>query len=287
VRSALRKATVRRDGSAVQVEARLALEDTAALGEEVTRLTEYRLAANNLKQAALAMQNFHDSFGALPAAGITDKAGKPLLSWRVALLPYLEQGELYKQFKLDEPWDSDHNKKLLEKMPRIYAPPRGKTKEPYTTYMQVFTGPDTPFDPARATRGPASLGARLSQFADGTSNTLLVVEAGEAVPWTKPDDVVYDAKKAVPKLGGVFADGFHAAVADGSVWFFKKSLDPAALRALISPNGGEVFDWDKLPARPADGSRRGSFAPGPRATAPGAGDRPASTPPKKGMRDEG
>ncbi|HEY8503525.1 MAG TPA: DUF1559 domain-containing protein, partial [Gemmataceae bacterium] len=139
---------------------------------------------NNLKQIGLAMHNYHDTHGTFPAAAITDKQGRPLLSWRVAILPYLDQNNLYQQFKLDEPWDSEHNKKLLEKMPEIYAPVRGKAPQPHSTYYQVFTGPGTPF------AGPKGLHFR--EFKDGLSNTLLVVEAGVAVPWTKPQDIPYD-----------------------------------------------------------------------------------------------
>jgi RNA polymerase sigma factor (sigma-70 family) len=77
---------------------------------------------NNLKQILLAMHNYHDANGNMPH-DITDKDGKPMLSWRVAILPYIEQDNLFKQFKLDEPWDSDHNKKLLALMPSTYRTP--------------------------------------------------------------------------------------------------------------------------------------------------------------------
>src|SRR5205807_1793185 len=116
------------------------------------------------------------------------------LSWRVALLPYLEQNPLYKAFKLDEPWDSAHNKTLLAQMPELFAPVAGKTKEPLSTYYQVFTGPGTVFD------GPKGL-RLVADIPDGTSNTILIVEAGEAVAWTRPEDVPYSPKKDLPKLG--------------------------------------------------------------------------------------
>jgi hypothetical protein len=197
----------------------------------------------------LAFHNFESAFGRFHAAAICDKGGKPLLSWRVALLPFLEEDVLYKEFRKDEPWDSAHNKKLLAKMPKLYAPPlSGKPAKPHTTYYQVFTGPDTPFDPRAASGGPnLTLGPRVIDFKDGTSNTLLVVEAGEAVPWSKPVEVVYDAKKPVPKLGGLFPEGFHAALADGSVKFLGRKIDEKTLRALITPAGGEKIDWKKIP----------------------------------------
>jgi Protein of unknown function (DUF1559) len=134
---------------------------------------------NNLKQIGLAMHNYHDTFGKLPAAAICDKNGKPLLSWRVAILPYIEQDNLYKQFKLDEPWDSEHNKKLAMVTVPIYALPGDKVKRDMpSTFYRVFYGNDAMFD--------LKNGTGFNQIADGLSNTLMVVEAGEAVPWTKP-----------------------------------------------------------------------------------------------------
>src|SRR5882672_4340583 len=72
-------------------------------------------ASNDLKQLALAMHNYHSAYGQLPPAAVRDKNGKLLLSWRVLILPYIEQDNLFKEFKLEEPWDSDHNKKLIAK----------------------------------------------------------------------------------------------------------------------------------------------------------------------------
>jgi hypothetical protein len=213
-------------------------------------------SANNLKQMVLAMINFADATGGgLPANAIVDKTGKPLLSWRVAILPYIEENPLYREFKLDEPWDSKHNKKLLERMPKIYAPTiTGKPAKANSTYYQVFTGPDTAFNP-KAIRGAGAMtfGARYpAQFTDGTSNTILVVEAEKPVPWTKPEDVPYDPKKLIPKLGGLFPEGFHIALADGSTRIIARKFDEKQLRAAITPSGGEVLDWSKLPAPKRD-----------------------------------
>src|SRR5207253_5726964 len=92
------------------------------LAKKVTESAGREELTNNLKQIAIAFHNYasahRDHF---PAAAIYSKDGKPLLSWRVALLPYLEQDNLYKQFKLDEPWDSEHNKKLIARMPKVFA----------------------------------------------------------------------------------------------------------------------------------------------------------------------
>ncbi len=217
--------------------------DVAALKKkaELAELAGLKgVSENNLKQLALAMHNFHDTYNALPKPAIMSKDGKPLLSWRVAILPFIEQNQLYQEFKLDEPWDSPANKKLLAKMPRIYEPVRGKTKVPHSTYYQVFVGPMTMFEVGKKA-------LRLQDTLDGTSNTVMIVEAGEAVPWTKPEDLPFDPKgKTLPKLGGLFPDGFFAAMGDGSTRWISRNFDPATMRAVITRNGGEVIQPDKL-----------------------------------------
>src|SRR5207237_5706 len=116
---------------------------------------------------------------------------------------------------LDEAWDSQHNRKLIEKMPKVYAPVRGKA-DAGTTFYQAFGG----------SNGWLKPGARfVESFPDGTSNTFLVAEAGRPVVWTKPDDLVFNGKD-VPALGGLFDGKFHAAMGDGSVRRFRRGVDP-------------------------------------------------------------
>jgi hypothetical protein len=208
-----------------------------------------------------------------PAPG-TRPRPQPLLSWRVMLLPFLEQDNLYREFKLDEPWDSEHNKKLLSRMPKVFAPVRAAA-EPGMTYYQVFVGQNAPFPPLEmlqppfAPGGPAVLpkgGPRIpATIPDGTSNTFLVVEAGEPVPWTKPADLEYDDKKPVPKLGGLFPDGFHAAAFSAEIYFIPRDLKEKDLRHLINPADGEVIetplkalsDRDDAPAAAANANEKG------------------------------
>jgi hypothetical protein len=191
-------------------------------------------SANNLKQMALSIHNYHDVYGTMPPAAVCDKFGKPLLSWRVLILPYIEQDNLYKEFKLDEPWDSDHNKKLIAKMPPVYALPTQKPTET-TTHYRVFVGNDAAFSYLK--------GNKLQEFTDGTSNTLLVVTAADAVPWTKPDELVFDPNKDMTKLLGAVVNGrCQAAMGDGSVRTFGKTPDRKTLNALITRNGGEVIE---------------------------------------------
>jgi prepilin-type N-terminal cleavage/methylation domain-containing protein len=193
---------------------------------------------NNLKQIGLGMLNFHDANGAYPA-GVYDSTGKVGLSWRVALLPYIEENELYKQFKLNEPWDSPANKPLIARMPRAYTVPGGP---PGFTYYRSFAGPDTAFPPPKpGAPGTLAKGLALFGITDGSSNTALVVEAGEPVEWTKPDELVYAPGQPLPKVGGVFGDGMHVLFGDSSVTFLR-GTDPAKLKAMITARGGENID---------------------------------------------
>src|SRR5262245_5115203 len=194
----------------------------AASAQDAPTAAQYRIAVNNLKQIGLAFHNHADQIDGMWAADILDKDGKPLLSWRVRLLPYLEQDPLYKQFKLDEPWDGPNNKKLIEKMPKLYAPVRGKAKAGETFY-QTFTGEGTIFVDHKSKY-------KIATIPDGTSNTGLVFEAGEPVVWTKPADMAFDEKKALPKLGGMFDGECHVVLGDGSVRRLKKDADEKELK---------------------------------------------------------
>ena len=189
---------------------------------------------NHLKQLALALHNYHDANGSFPATGTLAKDGKPLLSWRVHILPYLEQDNLYKQFKLDEPWDREHNKALIAQMPKVLRSPAQRVGDGKTTYLAPMAK-DTVIAP-----GPK--GARLADITDGTSNTIMLVETNDeaSVIWTKPDDLDVKTDKVVEKLVGHYNEGFIAGFADGSVRFIRKSIEPAMLKALFTRNGGEV-----------------------------------------------
>jgi hypothetical protein len=236
--AALRTASIEPKGTELQVTLSLKT-DTAVVAEVVQGLQKVRESANrvqsmnNLKQIALAMYNYHDSYRHFPPQAIYSKDGKPLLSWRVLLLPFLEQDALYRQFKLDEAWDSPHNKRLLAQMPKVYADPAVESKRPETVY-QGFVGHGAFFEDKK--------GLPISAFTDGTSNTLMIVEAAEPVPWTKPQDLPYDPKKPLPKLGGHRSGGFLAAFCDGSVHFLKQNIKESVLRALITRNGSERVD---------------------------------------------
>jgi prepilin-type processing-associated H-X9-DG protein len=187
--------------------------------------------AGNLKQIGMAMHNFHDANRHFPPPAIADANGKPLLSWRVAILPYIGREDLFQRFKRDEPWDSAHNLSLLDEMPSHYACPRTRRNKPGTTVYQVVVGPGAVFEENK--------GASLREITDGAASTFLVVESPLAVPWTKPDDLVFDPKQPPPSFRNGHGGRSNALFADGSVKFLRPALDPATIRACITRNGGE------------------------------------------------
>jgi hypothetical protein len=197
---------------------------------------EWKRSQNNLKVIGLAIHSYHDANGRLPANVVA--GGKTLLSWRVLLLPFVEEDALYKQFRLDEPWDSDHNKRLIEKLPKVYAPVRVTAKAGETFY-RGFDGPGAVFEPGKRLTIPAGL-------PDGTANTALVVEAADPGVWTKPDDVPFDPAKDLPKLGGLFDGEFNMLFGDGAVHRIRKDFDVGMMKLVIQRADGHPVDLDLL-----------------------------------------
>jgi prepilin-type processing-associated H-X9-DG protein len=192
---------------------------------------ERAVSTNNLKQIALAMHSYHDVHGRFPAAVVMGPDGKTPHSWRVEILPYLEQNQLFQAYKMDEPWDSSNNKKVLEKMPNVF---NANPNQPSTmSSYYVLSGKETAF--------PGEKGIGIAHITDGLSNTIMAVEAKRDIPWTKPEDLAYDAKKPLPKFGGYYPEGFNAAFCDGSVRFLSNSIAEQVMRAIITRSGGEVF----------------------------------------------
>ena len=183
----------------------------------------------------LAFFNYEDVHGHLPPAAVCGPDGQPLLSWRVLLLPYIEEEKLFNEFHLDEPWDSEHNLPLLDRMPKSYAAPWTKyvAVPPNHTTLKVFVGPGTPFEPS------VQLKFTDADFPDGRENTLLFVEDGDPVPWTKPDDIAFDPNLPL-KVRGLFRDEMRATAANGLTYrYIRHDCDEAALRAAVTRNGGE------------------------------------------------
>jgi len=209
-------------------------------------------SSNNLKQIGLACHNYNDVYGELPSNTYTE-AGKPLLSWRVQLLPFLGYDYLYRQFKLDEPWDSPNNKALLASMPDQFVVPstRGKTPAGFTHY-RGFSSPGAVFDRRRVPGqgAPANGALPIALVKDGTDRTILVVEAADPVEWTRPDDLDASPGKPFPKLGGFYRGGkSQVLMVNGTVRQLRPDLPADTLRALITHSGGEPLPpgWDDSP----------------------------------------
>ena len=200
---------------------------------EAARRTQCK---NNLKQIAIALHNYHDTYGSFPPAVTYNSDGQPMHSWRLLLLPYLDSSPTYSQYNMNEPWNSPGNMAVTANMPAVYA---------------CASNPNGPFSGNTsyvALDGPGSVmhsekPARIRDIADGPTSTLMVVEAqNSAVHWTEPKD--FDISLAgIPGPGGLSSfhtGGFQAALADGSVRFISGNINPQTLKALLTINGGET-----------------------------------------------
>jgi hypothetical protein len=219
-------------------------------------------SSNNLKQISIACMNYEGAHGAFPTDSYSPE-GKPLLSWRVHILPFIEQEGLYRQFKLDEPWDSPNNIRLLSQMPITYATPaesKGTTAKGNKTYYRGFTSPGTVFarrdlgKPAFGDNGgfapkgfaPPPIGIRMMDVTDGSSNTILAVEAGDPIEWSMPGDLDASPGKPFPTLGGIRpkSDVVAVIMMDGSIRMMRKNKSESEWRALVTYNGGEIVNLE-------------------------------------------
>ena len=191
------------------------------------------VSANNLKQIGLAMHQTAATSDRFPARANFDPQGKPLLSWRVHLLPHFNQETLYRKFHLDEPWDSEHNRQLIPLMPTFYQNPSAPPQPGKTPYLAVC-GEGLAFG--------GTQGRKMAEFRDGMSYTILVVEADpdHAVIWTKPDDWQSDLRNPLAGLGNAHPSRFNVLFADGSVRALAKSIDAKLFRSLLTIAGEEM-----------------------------------------------
>lgn len=197
---------------------------------------------NNLKQLGIAMHNYHDAIGHFPQ-DIVDQNGKPILSWRVQLLPYVEQAPLANQIDRTKPWNDPANKKFLEEMPEVFQIVGRATNAKGQTYFQSLTAPKL-LNEGNPLLVPGHQ-QKIERITDGSSNTLMIVEGEIAVNWMEPGDITYDPKK-MPKLGNPKTGKMAAGFADGSVrWFDLKKLGEKKLHALITVDSGEVVTIDE------------------------------------------
>jgi prepilin-type processing-associated H-X9-DG protein len=194
---------------------------------------------NNLKQIALAMHNYYDANKCLPPAVITDDKGRPMRSWRVAILPYLECSPLYKGYNFNEPWDGPNNRKLHNTVIQTYRCPSDPSPVKTETNYVMIVGEHT-------IGGLPNEAIRLSDVRDGASNTIMIVEVtGSGIHWMEPRDLsVEEIQRGINDGSGQWISskhpgGFNAALCDGSVRFLSQTIDRELLRRLIDPSDGE------------------------------------------------
>ncbi|TWU13498.1 hypothetical protein CA54_23330 [Symmachiella macrocystis] len=199
---------------------------------EAARRTQCR---NNLKQIGLALHNYHDVWGSFPPAYIADETGRPMHSWRVLILPYLDQQALYDQYDFDEPWDGPNNSRLLGNRPPVYACPSSDV-DATSTYYAAIAGETCVFAGAEP--------IAIRDIVDGTSNTSMIGEvSGMGIPWMEPRDVDFDTYTNIGDPAGFSSDhtgGAFFLFADGSVQFLSEETDPDVARSLFTHAGGEM-----------------------------------------------
>ncbi|QDT11710.1 DUF1559 domain-containing protein [Planctomycetes bacterium K23_9] len=208
----------------------LLLPAVQAAREAARRMT----ASNHLKQIGLAIHNYHSAYNKLPGP-IRDDNGKALLSWRVAILPFVEQQQLYQEFHLDEPWDSEHNIKLVDRISDVFSDP-SLPLPPGKTVFRMMTGEEIGVKLEGDTR--------FRDITDGLSNTILCMEvkASEAITWSDPTPLELDFENPIPQMGHIHQGGCHVLMGDGAVVFITHSIDLQLLQGLLTRAGGEVVN---------------------------------------------
>jgi hypothetical protein len=248
----LRAAKVERDGRDLLATADVPYADdlakfAAALPKDYVTYVNETGTINNLKQLGIAMHNHHDAMGFMPGDVVNFNNRPAAWSWRVQILPYVEQDQIYRKLNLMKPWNDPQNLKVLQsiEMPKVFEVP-GRPAPKGHTYFRIFTlprgakGVDRPLL-AEGQRGPV-----MTAITDGTSLSLMIVEAREAVPWYAPDVLAYDGKLPLPELGAKDADKFFAALCDGSARAFRPGrLGEKTLRAMITIQGGEIVEFPR------------------------------------------
>lgn len=214
---------------------------TPQMQVRAARYKDRREIMQRMQAVGRAMQSYHDLHRMYPVVNqpqFHDDQGRPKLSWRVHILPYLDQKALFDQFKLDEPWDSPHNKPLVDKMPTAFADPADKPNATKTRLMVVRGG---------GALFSAKIPPNRRSITDGTSYTAMLIRVGtdKAVPWTKPDDADFDPQRPKSVLGTI-DDLVYIVTAGGAVKVLKAAIPDELFRSLMTCAGGEVINEEEL-----------------------------------------
>ena len=190
---------------------------------------------------SVAVAAYHDTHKRYPPAYLVDQDGKPMHSWRVLLLPYLSENELYKQYRFDEPWNGPTNRKLAPRMPRVFALHGEERPGNETTNYLAVVGPETVWRPGE--------GLRFEDITDGTSNTILFVEnLGANVHGMEPRDLLFaDMDFTIDSPAGIKSKYHDPAIVTigGSLYRLTRDVTPPTLRAMLTVNGGEKLSYDE------------------------------------------
>ena len=205
---------------------------------------------NNLKSIGLALHLYHEKYGTAPPAYLIDKDGRPVHSWRVLILPFLDRDDLYQEYRFDEPWDGPHNQQLADKVGDLFHCPSDQTESearktvvPLETSYVAVIGPETYWRGAE--------GVCPCDVYDGMATTLQLVEvANSGIHWMEPRDlhVGQMAPTINPKAGQGISSrhkgGAIGLLADGSVRFLSEKLTAETIRGLLTIKGGETIPED-------------------------------------------
>ncbi len=200
---------------------------------EIKRRAFKAASVSNLRQIGMAIMFFEQEHGYLPSVKTKLPGAMHPVSWRVAILKYLDES-LYEQYRLDQPWDSDHNKALIEKMPDFYRHPGQEEGMTETCYI-TLAGEET------ATGDGTATVKMLEDITDGPHQTIMITEGLTRIPWTKPEDVLFGSETMLPEQHPD-PDGWNVIFVDGSAHFIPSETPTDVLKALITRNGGERIE---------------------------------------------
>ena len=213
------------------------------LGRRVLQESRDAQAIACLAHIGAALQSYHEVYGSFPPAYLADKNGKPMHSWRVLLLPYLGYDELYERYDFSEPWDGPKNRALADEVCDIYGSARDLHGGGTLTRFLAVVGPGTAW--------PGERSVRREDFADGLSQTILLLDCVESdVKWTEPRDLTYSDALACEDTGDtlritrVRPQGIHFLDAAGAIRTLPKGLSRDVLKGLLTINGRDKIDWD-------------------------------------------